>query len=226
MPSDVEHNSPNVPIRQTTSAAPLSMNNNVGLNVDAVAANNHSVPVASTKSATTLTKTTQPASAIPNTYANSTPSDSYANMTPETANPTPSSITPTAAAASSSPATASAGAIMTVTHTNGKAKKRGSKKKAKKSEAQRVVEAQELAENSEEEDGSRGRGRVSWATGIIEQFLLGFMPQYQSEVVGDQKRAPAFYNEIVRSLFTIHGWGVLFLMLVERGVKLEPARRE
>lgn len=224
MPTDIEHNNSGVPIQRNASTTPLPMDNNVPQIMDAAATDNHNAPLASTKPVAILTKTTQPASVIPSTYTTSASSGSNATRAPETANPIPSITAPTVTASSY---TASVATITTVMQNN-KAKKKASKKKGKKSEAQRVVEAQEVAENEEEEeeDESRGRGRVPWATGIIEQFLLGFMSQYQSEIVGDQKRAPAFYNEVVRLLFTVHGWGVFFHMLVERGIKLEPARRE
>lgn len=186
--------------------------------------------------------TTNPNSAMtpnptdPTDHSATTSPNPSTTTTPNLNNPTYQSVTTSATTSATTPAvtsnpnpstpkTAIPETIMTVTDNNRKPKK-ARKKKAKKSKAQQLVEAQERAEIEDSEDDSRGRGRLSWATGNIEQFLLGFMPQYQGEIVGNQKRAPAFYNEVVRSMFTIHGWSILFALLVERGVALEPARRE
>lgn len=114
--------------------------------------------------------------------------------------------------------------ISTVTHNN-KPKKN---KKKKKSQAKHLVEEQaekERAANSESEE-ERGRGRKPWATKDVEQFLLDYMPQYQTEIVSYQRKAPAFYNTVLKELFMTHGWSMFFAFLIERGIVLQPARGE
>lgn len=151
--------------------------------------------------------------AVPNTTAsNGTASSPLSHPSTNT----PSSETATAPALTSS-----------VTHNNTSTNKPKKKKKKKISQAKRLAEEQaekERGTNSDSEEETRGRGRVPWATGQLEQFMLDYMPQYQTEIVSSQKKAPPFYNTVLKELFLTHGWGMFFVWLVEHGVVLSPTR--